>query len=85
MLAHVFAEFVNFLAGVSGLITAYYWFKSSRIDVNPNTGLLPGFHFEPDRDYSATIDALRRVGELNKTAATWSAVSATLFAVAGLI
>jgi hypothetical protein len=67
------------------LITAYYWFKSSRIDVDPNTGLLPDFHFVPDRDYSSTINALRRVGELNKNAAMWSAVSATLFAVAGLI
>lgn len=72
------------LAGISGAITAWYWWSSSQVDVDPPAGPVPGQHFSVDGDYSATVTALRVVGKLNAKAAAWSAVSAALFTLAAL-
>lgn len=75
---------VAFLAGLSGVITAYYWWQSSRIDVDPPSGPVPGMFYSVDGDYSATVEALRVIGRLNKIAAMWSAITAVLSTGAAL-
>lgn len=69
---------LSLLVGTSGAITAYYWWRSSRVDIDPPISGLLGMRSSIDGDYSATIDALREIGRLNKIAAMWSAISAVL-------
>lgn len=75
------------VGGVSGIISARYWYESSRISVTPPWG-----DFEPleavDKAVgwaSATLDALIKSAALNKKAARWTAASVLLSAVAGVL
>lgn len=75
------------LTCVSGILSALYWWQSSRVEPDPVFVTLQGgeqIRASSDGDYSQTIDALREMGRLNKYAAAWSAVTPILVTLSGI-
>ena len=75
------------VGGISGVIAAHYWHKSSKISVTPMWG-----DFEPleteDKAMGWTLgtaDAFTEWATLNKKAARWTAISVLLSAVSGVL
>jgi hypothetical protein len=68
---------------VTGLIAAWQWYKSSKVEIDPGWSLPgTGGHTEPvipelrDLDlHAGTITAFRDAANLNKIAALWTAVT----------
>jgi hypothetical protein len=82
---HIISIAASVGGAMSVAISAWFWWKSSEVDIDPP---IPGFTRIPssaDGDYSATVAALQEIGRLNKQAATWSAASAIFFAVSAVI
>lgn len=82
------------LALGTGLVAAWRWFESSRVQIDPGWGPPgSGRGFEPVSESgkaigwtTATLDAFRKVSDLNRKAALWTAATvllSTLSAVTG--
>lgn len=76
---------LTLLGAMSVAISAWFWWKSSEIDVDPPAMIHPDIPFSADGDYSGTVVALKEIGRLNKLAATWSAISAIYFCLAAVL
>jgi len=80
------------LAGISGLIAAWRWYRSSQIPIDPGWQL-PGTGglIEPTDEASqaigwamATINAFNEASGLNRKAALWTAASVLLSAASAI-
>jgi len=75
-------KFVTLSFGIataaSGLVSAYYWWRSAKVnyDARGNPDVFAGG--QPVAQPAATVEYVKRTGELNAIAATWSAVTAFL-------
>jgi hypothetical protein len=79
------AIYLAIAGGFSGLIAAYYWYKSSKIPVDPKWTCEPVDTEDKALGWTgATIDAFTKSAELNKKAALWTAISVLLSALSGL-
>lgn len=73
---------------VSSLISAWYWWKSSQVDISPRWG---GGVESGDSEQSlqawvgALLEASAELARLNKRAALWSAASVLLVALSGIM
>ena len=69
----------------TGLAAAWYWYKSSKIVIDPGWGLPgvdayiePVMHEQKQLDLQVATDrAMQQIGSLNKTASLWTAASVT--------
>ncbi len=80
------------LAGITGVIAATYWYRSSRVPIDPiwpegAFGLVePGEHdASQDGWIAGMLQANTRVAELNAKAALWTAGSVLLAAAASIV
>lgn len=81
------------LAMISGLVAAWHWRQSAKVPVDPGWGFPGGGHaIEPvDQDASNTgwivalIAAGNAAADLNRKAATWTAVSVAMGALASFV
>ena len=89
----IIAAALAVLAGITGFIAAWYWYQSSQVQIDP--GWTPpgtGGPVEPDGEAAqamgwvmATMVAISKASELNKKAATWTALSVALTATASIL
>jgi hypothetical protein len=67
---------------VSGLIAAFYWYKSSNVDIDPGWTVEHPEPVVPELKQmgwnSAMMNAITTSATLNKTAALWTALSVAL-------
>ncbi|WP_418646929.1 hypothetical protein ACNQFN_15650 [Thauera butanivorans] len=85
-----FGNMLTFAAIATGMLAAWYWFKASRVKIDPGwdrNGLVePGIHSAAqDAWMAALIRATADSARLNKVAAIWTAVAVALNALAGLV
>ena len=69
---------LNIFGGAAALISALYWYKSSRVTVPAPVTLLDSVTSPTDPYFSES----KKVAGYNKTAAAWSALAAVCAAVA---
>ena len=74
------------LGFTTGLISSWYWLKSSLISIKPKIdGRFGGAIATPGTPWiSGTIEAFAKAGRLNRAAALWTAASVLLNAIAAL-
>jgi hypothetical protein len=79
------------IAAVTGLVAAFYWYRSSGIEITPAWAASPPIAepAEPDAANtqltSATIQAFKSSADLNRKAAMWTAVSVLAAALSTLL
>jgi hypothetical protein len=81
------------VAFVTGLIAARYWYRSSRVAIDPGWGMPgTGGQIEPVLEelrgmdiQVATTGAFDGAGQLNAAAALWTAASAAASAVSSIL
>ena len=82
-----------FAAFFTGLAAAWYWYKSSKVVIDPEWGI-PGVdpHIRPvvpelvQLDLEVATDkAMQQIGALNKVASLWTAASVTLSAASSIV
>ena len=72
-------------AGVTGFTAAYFWFKASKIPIDPGWGVEPGEVEAAHEGWiTGTVKAVNESASLNKTAAIWTACSVVLGAASTL-
>lgn len=74
---------------VTGLLAAFYWYKSSNIEVDPGwTPTNPEPVIQEHRDAAwrtATLRAMTESAKLNKKASLWTALSVALSGASAVI
>jgi hypothetical protein len=79
--------FLVLISSASGFVSAYYWYRSSRI--RPSPAWKPEIDGDKDKNVMAWVTgnmiALNKSGSLNQTAALWAALAILSGAVASLI
>ena len=69
-----------------GLIAAYYWYKSSTIDVIPAWRTEPADTLQSEIGWNAaTMNAITESARLNKRASLWTAGSVVLTAASSFV
>ena len=71
-----------FIALVTGLIAAHFWYRASKVPIVPSWKIEPG---ESDASMqgwqSGTMQAFSNSGQLNKVAALWTAIAVASSAI----
>jgi hypothetical protein len=84
----IFSIFLAIIALVSGLIAAWYWYKSSKVPIDPGWSgpTEPVVPEQQQMDWTvAILKATREVADLNKTAALWTALSVAFAAASTIV
>jgi len=77
-------------AFATGLLSAWYWLKASRVSADPGWGkggmVEPGIHaLSQDAWIAAMLHAASESARLNKTAAYWTAATVALTGISTLV
>lgn len=75
-----------FAGAVTGLFAAWYWYRSSKVPIQPSWPIEPGDAQLSQTGWVAgTMNAFTKAAKLNANAACLTAVSVVLFAASTLV
>jgi hypothetical protein len=76
---------LSFISGATGLVAAWYWFRSALVSIDPSTTEHEGtVTWHVQKWVNSVMASSKSVAQLNQRAAIWTAVSVGAAAIASV-